>query len=112
VEAIMVQGGEERATLLPAGLPGAPRVLADPPRQYADIAKKNMFTGVDVGPTRDAEERREVLRFVRLTTLFDNGRRWEAYFYDQAKGGEERRVNAVTLNELTIRDRYDNPVLE
>jgi hypothetical protein len=111
VEGILVSGGEERATLLPAGLPSAPRVLADPPRQYADIAKKNMFTGVEAA-SREGEERREVLRFVRLTTLFDNGRRWEAYFYDQAKGGEERRVNAVTLPELTIRDRFDNPVLE
>jgi hypothetical protein len=112
VEAIMVSGGEERTTLLPAGLPGAPRVLADPPRVYPDIAKKNMFTGVDAAPTREGEERREVLRFVRLTTLFYNGRRWEGCFYDQAKGGDERRVNAFTLDELTVRDKFNNPVLE
>ena len=34
-----------------------------------------------------------------MATLAHNGRRWEAYLYDQAKGGGETRVNNVTVTE-------------
>jgi hypothetical protein len=111
VDALVVRGAEERSTLLPKGLKAKPRVLAEPGRRYADMAVKNMFTGTPASAPVQKEDRAEVLRFVRLTTLFYNGRRWEASLYDQAKGGDEQKVNAVTLTEFAIYDRFNNQVL-
>jgi hypothetical protein len=114
IEALMVRGAQERTTLSPALGKTRPKSLAQPNRQYADMTAKNMFVGiasVSVAP-RYNESRKDVLRFVRLTTLCHAGRRWEAYIYDLGKGGDERRVNARTLTNILIRDKYDNTILD
>jgi hypothetical protein len=113
VEALVVTGGEERAALLPSALQSPPRVLAEPERRYGDMSAKHMFLGVarKTAP-RLSEDRVEVLKFVRLTTLSHKGRRWEAYIYDLAKGGDEIKLNARTVTEFVIRDKYDTTVLE
>jgi hypothetical protein len=107
VEAVIVSGAESRPTLLPgvdrrlqvldvvtalrggpAGLalgfwalgstgPVGPRVLAQPPRQYAAIAKKNIFLGSS--QERQGEEV-DVARFVKLVDITELK---EAWFYDQ-----------------------------
>jgi hypothetical protein len=116
VEALIVNGAKDRSALLPTLAAGTaqPRVLAEPARRYADMNLKNMFTGTPGAAdlARGRENQRDVLRFVKLTHLAHNGRRWEAYLYDQAKGGAEKRVNSVTVTEFTVRDRYNNAVLE
>jgi hypothetical protein len=115
VEALIVRGAEQRSALMPT-VPATTRlrVLAEPMRRYVDMNGRNMFTGVarSQAQARATEQRNEVLRFVKLTTLAHNGRRWEAYLYDQAKGGGETRVNNVTVTEFSVRDRYENSVLD
>jgi hypothetical protein len=133
VEALMVNGAEERASLMPSELT-APRVLADPGRDYTKLGQKNMFVGQQTQDRTklEAEDRADVLRFVKLTTIFYNPdrRRWEASVYDQGAGptrveerGDdnvlmkvntvwEKQLNTRVLNELKISDRYKNPVFE
>jgi hypothetical protein len=54
VEAIIVNGAGNRAELVPKEL-AAPRNLADPPRDYAVIDKKNIFYGLPPAPAALAE---------------------------------------------------------
>jgi WD40 repeat protein/tRNA A-37 threonylcarbamoyl transferase component Bud32 len=57
------------------------------------------------------EKSADVLRFVRLTAICYNGRRWDAYIYD-LKRDVEQKVNTRTLTELTIKDKYGNDMLD
>jgi predicted DNA-binding protein with PD1-like motif len=132
VEALMVTDAQqkERTSLLPPKLAYPLRVMADPPRNYALLSDKNVFTGVkppvvktdtkpqpkddkDKKPTRK-EDRTEVLRFVRLTMLcYDPDRdRWEATVYDLAKGGNETKLNTGVRKELTVYDRFEQVSLD
>lgn len=121
VEALVLRTGKERDDLLPEKLPKPLVVLASNARDYSLLEKRSLFTGLqspppppkdkpkdppkkeepkDPGPPPITEsERLEVLEFVKLTTIVynpgdkDRAARWEAYFYDQAKGkGQEMRV--------------------
>jgi hypothetical protein len=135
VEALLVNGAEERASLKPAPLSYPPRVLAEPGRNYQMLAKRNMFAGYTPpraeAPARVTEDRADVLRFIKLTTLYYNPDRdrWEASMYDQAAGPRrveeqdedgntvkkvfwERQLNTRLLNELKVPDRYGNTVLD
>lgn len=139
VEALMVARGEERATLMPKeplGYP--PRVLVDG-RKYDVLAKRNMFTGIAPEPEpreerperTQTEDRADVLRFIKLTTIYYNPdrSRWEASIYDQAAGPRrveeededgnkivkviwERQLNTRILNKLEVQDRYRNTILD
>jgi hypothetical protein len=128
VEALMVTGGQERAGLLPSKLKTSPRVLAEPQRSYAVLDVKHPFLGYNpgAGVSRYSEDPREVLRFVILNTLSLHPRRkiWEAYYYNQGKGGGDVRLNATDeledpsdrrnsrkLKDIVIRDKYENEVL-
>jgi hypothetical protein len=131
----MVTGAEERGDLLPSpsSLAFEPRVLSEANRDYGKMGLKNMFTGVQSTETpRETESPADVLRFVKLTTIFYNPdrRRWEASLYDQAAGptrvteqdedgGEskvkviwEKQINTRILNELKFSDRFNNTVLD
>ena len=131
IDALLVNGGEDRAALQPKGLAVTPKVLAYDPklpasseRNYLAMNKRNMFMGYEptpaakvinepTAPKATTEERREVLRFVKLTTLaFDPERkRWEAWLYDQGKGGKEKKLNNV-LDEFTIDDKDGHAMIE
>jgi hypothetical protein len=106
----MASGAETREALTP-GTDVPARALAEPARTYADLSAKNIFLGT-AAQTRLTEDRIAVLEAVRLTTLSHNGRRWEAYLYDQAKGGAEKRLNALTVTDFAIKDKYGTAVLE
>jgi hypothetical protein len=110
VEALLARGAEPREALTPGSDVNA-RALAEPARTYADLAGKNIFLGTEAR-SRLTEDRVAVLEAVRLTTLAHNGRRWEAYLYDLAKGGSEKRVNALTVTDFVIKDKYGTTVLE
>jgi hypothetical protein len=118
VEALLVNGAEERTALLPSKLGYQPRVLAEPRRSYDLMVKRNVFTGIVPKSLPEeekvTEEKRDVLRFVKLTMLFYNPdrRRWEATLYDQGKGGAEIKLNQRILNEIKILDKDENPMLE
>jgi hypothetical protein len=130
VEALIVAGAENRQELLPgvtkrlaaldilAALQGAPtglglaiwatgptgplgpRVLAQPPRQYATIAKKNIFLGAIERP-----EVQEVARFVHLTDVtHDSERPCEAFLYDRYNGSTTRLRAETGFDTFWVRD--------
>jgi hypothetical protein len=112
VEALLVNGAQARDTLLPpSGVAAKDPVLAEPARNYLALADKDIYFGPRAAP-RQGEDRAEVLRFVRLTTLSYNGRRWEAYLYDQGRGGSEKMLTDSTITDFTVRDSNDSIVLE
>lgn len=67
--------------------PNGPGVLAQPPRQYAAITKKNIFFG---SSALDRPEVVQVARYVHLTDITRNNTRTpprcEAFFYDRYNG--------------------------
>jgi hypothetical protein len=79
VEALIVDGAENRKTLLP-GPKVQKEVLAKGSRHYVDIAAKNIFLGpADRTQTSEAVE---VTQFVKLTDITYRDGRWEAFLYD------------------------------
>jgi hypothetical protein len=115
VEALMVLGAERRDDLMSASLT-RPQVLAEPARSYIEMAAHNIFTG-NLPVTRAAaqsEDSRDLLGFVKLTTVSNlNGRRWEAWLFDQSKkDGESRLRTTAGFNEFSYTDRYDNVLVK
>jgi hypothetical protein len=94
VEALVLDGAETRAGLLPAKPPEPPKAAptgptekaAEPPakRDYADIYARNIFTG----PVYDGRRQNpvEITRYYRLTTVWENhwSQKSEAYIRDLA----------------------------
>jgi len=74
----------------PAG-PNGPKLLADPPRQYASIANKNIFLGPE-GANDIPREEVVLTSFVHLTDITKNDRRWEASLYDRYNQAPNRRT--------------------
>jgi hypothetical protein len=113
VEALLVAGAEKRDELLPEAKdkdkPVQAQTLADPARTYTDILTKNMFTGIPAD-SKLTEFPADVLGAVRLTAIWsDNGRsRWQATFYDQGKGGDEKKLRPPVIDEFSVSDKYDN----
>jgi hypothetical protein len=118
VEALMINGARDRASLIPS-VPFKPRILAEPKRDYALLDTKNMFTGVRPPSGVDrklTEEKQAVLRFVKLTMLWrdTDSERWQATLYDQAKGGSEMKLSKSPSwrAKFTILDKYEETVLQ
>ncbi len=113
VEALMVNGAEERKALLPEKVNFPVRVLADPERVYDAMTARNIFTGgTRSGSPYDDDDpenpkgkasKKDVLSFVKLTMLCrDTDKRgWYATLYDQGKGGDEILLSRL-WNELKI----------
>jgi hypothetical protein len=115
VEALMVAGAERRDELMPPSTTPRPKVLAEPVRTYAEVAGHNIFTGTTpVTNAVQTEDSRDVLGFVKLTTVSNNnGRRWEAWLFDQSKkDGESRLRTTAGFNEFSFSDRYDNVLVK
>jgi hypothetical protein len=92
-------------------------VLAESNRAYDDILNKNMFTGQAGREGRLTEDPREVLGVIKLNHIQNNGRRWEAYLFNQAlkpdsESTNERILNTVAANKLALQDRYGATVLD
>lgn len=133
IEALMVSEATKKprldvekllATLKTSG--GKSPVLASKPRDYGLFASNNPFFPPDPppapvkkpdpppvvvkGPSEDAEE---VLSAVKLTTITGDGRRWEAYLYDQNRGGRETKIKpSAAWSEFSIKDKYENEILK
>jgi hypothetical protein len=134
VEALIVNGAENRQRLMPgvdrrlalidvvttmrggpSGMalgawavgptgPLGPRTLAQPPREYAAIARKNIF----FGPT--AEERGPAAelgstRFVFLTDITRTPLRYEAYLYDRSNNRQTRLRSSRGFDAFRITDK-------
>jgi hypothetical protein len=112
VQTLLVKDAEARTALKPTFADKTPPPMHADGRSYDDILKKNFFTGRNVEQAL-SENPKEVLGAVRLTMVFWNGRRWEASFYDELKGGpgDERLVNA-NVPDFTVFDRYEHVVLK
>ena len=118
VEALLVTGAQKREDLLPksSDVTGT-RTLArgtdedEKGPYYSDMLAKNMFTGIEA-KTQLTEQRDSVLSSVRLTSIWNNGRYWQATIYDQGKGGDEIRLkfirNTPVLDEFSVTDAYSN----
>ncbi|MGL4554462.1 MAG: hypothetical protein ACRC33_25140 [Gemmataceae bacterium] len=120
VEALVVNGAEERPGMMPKQLAFTPRVLAEPARDYGVLSKRSLFSGLaeppkpvaKVEPKEEPEEpkvserqRLETLEFVKLTMLAynPNRSRWEATLYDQAQGeGNEVRLDTRLFKSFTL----------
>ncbi|NBO93015.1 MAG: hypothetical protein EBV06_12000 [Planctomycetia bacterium] len=136
VEALMVTGAEDRDSIMPKQLAFAPRILAEPSRDYSLMSKRSLFTGLaepprppvivkkdppkkeepdEPPPPRISERQRlEALEFVKVTMLAYNPNRlrWEATLYDQAQGeGNEIRLDTRLFKSFTIYND-ETPVLE
>ncbi len=126
VEALIVNGAEERIALMPEKLAYPLKVLAEPERRYDMLVKRNMFTGVltaDQSEGSDPVEDpgflavdpgdRKLLQFVKLTMLcYDSDkRRWEATLYNQAKGGDETSVDQRIWNTFKITGQGEQVLL-
>jgi hypothetical protein len=114
VEALLVNGAEKRYELMPPTSAPRPRVLAEATRSYGELANHNIFTGTLPRSASQTEESRDVLGFVKLTTVSNtNGRRWEAWLFDQSKkDGESRLRTSVGFNEFSYSDRFDNVLVK
>jgi hypothetical protein len=110
VEALLVSGADKRGELMPSSSSAKPRVLAEASRSYADLTGHNIFTGTPPKSASQTEESRDVLGFIKLTTVSNtNGRRWEAWLFDQSKRDGESRLRTTTgFNEFAYSDRFDN----
>jgi len=114
-------------------------VLASAGRDYQSLTKIDMFQGkaqepkkeVKKGPERlkdypllvegpmveptvtakKTEPVREVLGVIKLTQITDNGRRWEAYCYNQATGSE-RLLTLGIRRDFEFQDKYENVMLK
>ncbi len=111
VEALLVTGAEKRDDLRPDKKLPTPQVLAVPSRQYTDMLAKNIFTGV-AAISRLSEDRSQVRGVVKLTAVWNDGGHWEATYYDQGKGGDEKRLKERWLNEFSVADKYDNVLVQ
>jgi hypothetical protein len=115
VEALMVAGADRREELMPPSTTPRPKVLAEPARTYAEVAGHNIFTGTTpLNNAVQSEDSRDVLGFIKLTTVSNNnGRRWEAWLFDQSKkDGEARLRTTAGFNEFSYSDRYDNVLVK
>jgi len=133
VEGLMVTDATKKPRLeiqkLLAGLKQPPEkemVLASSKRDYSLLGPVNPFFPPDPppapvtppppptvkvrGPSEDPEE---VLSGVKLTTITGDGKKWEAYLYDQNRGGRETKIRpSAAWSEFSIKDKYDNEVLK
>ncbi len=75
---------------------------------------KNVFTGIAANDPLK-EQRDSVLSAVRLTSVWNNGKYWQATIYDQGKGGDEMRLKFIrsvpVLDEFSVVDAYSNVVV-
>jgi hypothetical protein len=137
IEAIQVDGAEKRATLLPAPdkVKELPVLASASVRNYQySLLQNDMFFGkpppivVKKGPERikeapqalakaptpppPHEDLHYVLGVVKLVQLVHNGRRWEAFYYDQSVGGDDRMLTLGFRNHFEFKDRYGNVILK
>jgi hypothetical protein len=112
VEALLVSGAEKREDLLPDSTKTPKPQLLATGRKYEDLIARNIFLGRSAS-SQLTEDPQEVLSTVKLTTLSNSGRRWEAFLFEKDKGPKETRLRQTTgFNEFVIRDRYNNVVLK
>jgi hypothetical protein len=142
IEAIVVTGAEDRMTLLPqvdrrlvlqnmavafqggpsglvlvpwfAGLTGplGPRVLADPSRQYASIAGKDIFFGRAATPaTARSANPFDSLQHVFLTDITHSPKGAEAFLYVRFSNGVIRLRASAGFDRFRIRDSEGDVML-
>jgi hypothetical protein len=142
IEALIVTGAEGRSFLLPAlnrrvvaleaaaalrgappGLalaawaagptgPIGPRTLADPPRQYASIADKDIFFGPPPGAPQRSKDDVDVIRYVYLTDITQTVSKTEAFLYDRYNNLKTRLRSSAGFDSFRIRDGEGDTVLQ
>ena len=121
VEALLVAGAQKRDDLLPKSSDlkdfhtlARSTDAEDKGPYYSDMLAKNVFTGIAANDPLK-EQRDSVLSAVRLTSVWNNGKYWQATIYDQGKGGDEMRLKFIrsvpVLDEFSVVDAYSNVVV-
>lgn len=87
----------------PAG-PRGPGSLAEPEREYTSVAAKNIFFGPTEAPSDRKADEVEATRFVELTDITQNDRRWEAFLYDQYNNKKTRLRAEPGFDTFRIQD--------
>lgn len=142
VEALIITGAENRRQLLPVidrrvlaleaaaalqrapgGLawvawavgptgPVGPRSLAEPPRQYASIADKNIFFGPPPAAPERTKDDVDVIQFVYLTDITQTISKTEAFLYDRYNNRKTRLRASAGFDSFRIRDSEGESLLE
>ena len=149
IEGLIVQGGEERPQLLPSidrrllaieaavgrfgapsGLsyvltaagpagPQGPRALAEPHRQYASIADKDIFYGpLPPPPTQIVKKKEEsatpidVAQFVFLTDITQVDAKVEAHLYDRYNNSRTKLRTGTGADSFRIRDAQGATIVQ
>lgn len=86
--------------------PLGPGLLAEPPRQYATIASKNIFTGPPLPPAtpEPTGDEVEVTQFVHLTDITHNALRSEAFLYDRYNNRKTRLRAEPGFDSFRVQD--------
>jgi hypothetical protein len=90
-------------TVLPTG-PLGPGTLADPPRNYAAIAGKDIFMGPPPPRLVERTTAVNVSPFVYLTDITRSDRDPEAFLYDRYNNRKTRLRASAGFNSFTVRD--------
>jgi hypothetical protein len=142
IEALLVTGAEDRAQLLPEpdrraavldavaalrGGPGGlglvpwasgpsgplgPGVLAVPPRQYAAIARRNVFFNQPAAPVERPAEEVQVTQFVYLTDITHTEKGAEAFLYDRYNNRRIRLRASAGFNTFRLRDSQGETLVQ
>jgi hypothetical protein len=81
--------------------PNGPGTLAEPSRHYAAVADKNIFLG-SLQP--EGKNDVDVTRFVHLTDITKDDRRWEAFLYDRYNNRKTRLRAEAGFDSFRITD--------
>jgi hypothetical protein len=103
------------AAAQPSG-PLGPRVLAEPARQYASIADKNIFYGppppAPPPPTRQTPPSIDMTQFTFLTDITRSETRTEAFFYDRYNNTRTRIRHSAGFDSFRIRDNNGDTLVQ
>jgi hypothetical protein len=93
----------------PAGALGPGR-LAEPSRDYAEVAAKNIFFGAEAVDVAGKKEE-AVTRYVHLTDITRANNRWEAFLYDRYNNRQTRLRVEAGFDSFRILDDEGETVL-
>jgi hypothetical protein len=97
----------------PTGPRGPGSLATDPPRQYAAIGKKNIFTGPATPPPSQEREGVpvDVARYVHLTDISRVDGEYEASLWDRFNDSFTRLRNSNGYNQFRVKDNLGETLL-
>lgn len=104
----VLQGGPAGIALVPWAVgptgPLGPQLLADPPREYAAVAGKDIFFGPPNATPQQRADFVDVTQFVYLTHIYRVKEKAEAWLYDRYKNKPTRLRESAGFNSFRVVD--------